>query len=183
MSHINPLTIETAGAAAETLGAIKQKLGVVPNIFATFAHSPAVLNAYLGFSDALGQAKLPADVREQIALAVAGENQCDYCASAHTMMAKGAGVSADEAARNLQGQASDPRTQAILRFSRLVVEERGLVDPQELQTLRNAGVSEQEIVEIIATISINIFTNYFNHIVDTEIDFPRIETGAGRRAA
>lgn len=183
MSNLRPLSIDTPGKAGQILGAVKQKLGVVPNIYATFAHSPAVLEGYLAFGEALAGGKLPAGLREQIALAVAGENTCDYCASAHTALARGAGVDAEEAARNLKGEASDDRVQAILGFARSVVEKRGWLDDGELQALRAAGVSDEEVVEIIANIAANIFTNYFNHIAGTEIDFPVVRTGAERRAA
>lgn len=183
MSNIQALPIDSPGQAGEILGAIKQKIGMVPNIYATFAHSPAVLKGYLGFSEALAGGVLPASVREQIALTVAGQNDCDYCASAHTALAKGAGVSAEEADRNLQGYASDSRVQAILSFVRSVVKKRGLLDSGELEALREAGVSDQELVEILANIAANIFTNYFNHIAGTEIDFPVVRTGARRSAA
>lgn len=183
MSNIQPLSINTPGPAGELLGAVKQKLGVVPNIFATFAHSPAVLKGYLAFNEALAEGTLPASVREQIALTVAGENSCDYCASAHTAMAKGAGVSDEEAARNLEGEASDARVATILAFTKSAVEKRGWIDDEELAELREAGISDEEIVEVIANIAVNIFTNYFNHVAGTEIDFPRVDAGGERRAA
>ena len=183
MSNIQTLSLETPGAAGEILGAIKQKIGVVPNIYASMAHSPAVLAGYLGFSESLGKGTLPASLREQIALTVAGENACDYCASAHTALAKGAGVSAEEASRNLEGHASDARVDAILTFVKAVVRKRGWLDGGELAALRSAGVSDQELVEIIANVAANVFTNYFNHIAGTEIDFPVVRTQADRRAA
>lgn len=182
-TRIHPLPTDTSGEAGELMGAIEQKYGKVPNIMATFAHSPAALNAYLAYNDALSKGELSAAVREQIALTVAGENGCDYCASAHTAMAKGAGVDSDEAARNLEGKASDEKIAAILKFTKSVVDQRGWVDDSEVQALRDAGVSDAELVEIIATIAINIFTNYFNHIAGTEIDFPVVNTGKERRAA
>ncbi|GAB4124749.1 MAG: carboxymuconolactone decarboxylase family protein [Wenzhouxiangellaceae bacterium] len=183
MSNIQPLTSDVAGPAGELLDSIKKKLGVVPNIFATFAHSPAVLEGYLAFSEALAGGVLPASLREQIAIAVAGENSCDYCASAHTALARGAGVSAEEAALNLEGKASDSRVAKILAFARSMVEKRGRLDESELAQLRSAGVSDEELVEILAHVGLNLFTNYFNHIADTEVDFPLIHTGDKRYAA
>jgi AhpD family alkylhydroperoxidase len=128
---------------------------------------------------------LNAALREQIALAVAGENHCNYCASAHTFLAKRAGVDAAEAALNLDGEASDPRTDAILRFARTVVRSRAgwLESRNALNELRELGVSDAEIVEVLAHIGLNLFTNYFNHVVDTEIDFPRVIVDATRSAA
>jgi AhpD family alkylhydroperoxidase len=138
------------------------------------ARSPATLEGFLAFSGALGTGVLSAGLREQIALAVAGENKCDYCASAHTLMAKGAGIGAAEAALNLAGEASDPKVAAILKFARTVVRSRGRFpeNASSLNALRNEGVSDGEIVEILAHVGLNLFTNYFNHVANTEIDFP-----------
>lgn len=94
MPRIAP--IDTAHAAADvqaTLSAVKAKIGMVPNLFTTFAQSPAVLNGYLGFSDALTHGALTGKQREIISLAVAQANGCHYCLSAHTLMGKGAGLS------------------------------------------------------------------------------------------
>ncbi|MGE3703621.1 MAG: carboxymuconolactone decarboxylase family protein [Hyphomicrobiaceae bacterium] len=167
-------------AVAATLDAVKAKLGVVPNIFKTMAQSPAVLNGYLGFSGAIGSGKLPAALREQIALAVAGQNACDYCASAHTALGKMAGLTADEMKRNLTGLASDPKAQAAVTFAGRIVASRGLVSDAEVATVRAAGFSDEEIVEILGNVVANIFTNYFNHLTATDIDFPKVEA---RRAA
>jgi len=119
MSRIPALTLETAtGEAKSTLEAVKGQIGMIPNIFATFAQSPKVLDGYLAFNDALGKGLLSAQLREQIALATAGSNGCDYCASAHTALGKGAGVSEDELKLNLSGISNDPKTQVVLNFVR-----------------------------------------------------------------
>jgi uncharacterized peroxidase-related enzyme len=162
-------------AVADTLDAVKAKLGVVPNIFKTMAHSPAVLNGYLGLSGAIGSGKLSAALREQIALAVAGQNGCDYCASAHTALGKMAGLTAEEIKRNLTGRASDPKAQAAVTFSREIVASRGLVSDAELASVRAAGFSDEEVLEILGNVVVNIFTNYFNHLAATDIDFPKVE--------
>jgi AhpD family alkylhydroperoxidase len=149
------------------------------------AQSPAVLEGFLAFNGALGSGILTAAVREQIALAVAGENACDYCASAHTFLAKAAGIDATEAARNLAGTATDPKVAAIISFARAVVRSRGLlVDPaNSLNELRKAGLTEAEIVETLAHVGLNLFTNYFNHVANTEIDFPFVTAAASISAA
>jgi len=172
MPNIQTVNPNTAGAAGPILESVKKQMGSVPNIFATLAHSPATLEGFLAFSGALGTGELSASVREQIALAVAGLNQCDYCASAHTLMAVGAGVDQTEASNNLRGKATDPRTQAILDFVSKIINKRGDVPTSDVNTLRESGVSNAELVEILAHIAINIFTNYFNHVAQTEIDFP-----------
>lgn len=178
MTNIKPVVLAEADPKArETLTNIEKQLGVIPNIFATFAHSPAVLEAYLGFSGALAKAKLDGKIREQLALTVAGANSCDYCASAHTALGAKAGVSKEELASSLHAHSQDAKTQAVLTFSKLVVEKRGAVQQSDVEALRTAGLSEAEIVEVVAAIGLNIFTNYFNHIAATDIDFPVVRTG------
>jgi uncharacterized peroxidase-related enzyme len=164
---------------------VKAKLGKVPNLLATMAQSPAVLEAYLGFSGALDNGSLDAKRREQIALTVAGVNGCDYCASAHSYIAGVLGIDADEVARNLAGGAKDHKTAAILRFVGNVIRERGRStnNASALNELRNEGVTDAELVEIIAAIALNIFTNYFNHIAATNVDFPLVTVDTERSAA
>lgn len=184
MPRIQPIDHATATGEAKTvLDGVKGAMGAVPNILATFAQSPKVLEGFLAFNTALGQGKLSPRLREQIAVAMAGANTCDYCASAHTALGKGAGVSKDELVRNLRGQSADAKTQAALSFVRKVVVERGHVADADVHALREAGYGDGEIVEIVAHIGLNTFTNYFNHIAETEIDFPVVRTGAEARAA
>ena len=122
-------------------------------------------------------------VLEQIALAVAGESNCDYCASAHTALGKGAGLKSDELARNLRGHSEDPKAQVALRFVKKVVEQRARIADDDVEALRRVGYSDGEIVEIVANIGVNLFTNYFNHIVGTEIDFPFVSAAGAAQAA
>ncbi len=168
---IDPAT--ATGRTAELLGAVKTKLGLVPNLVRVFAQSPAVLQGYLGLGGALEQSSLSAAVREQIALAVAELNSCEYCLSAHSAIGRSVGLTPEaiEAAR--RGQATDPRVAALLRFVRDVVESRGRVSDEALTTVRTAGATDAEIVETIALIVLNIFTNYTNNVARTQIDFPR----------
>lgn len=178
MPRLNPVDPATAPpAAAEILADVKKTIGMVPNIMATMAHSPASLKAYLDFGGTLGGASLSGKVREQIAVTVAGANGCEYCASAHTLLGKKQGVGDDEIARNLDADSSDPKTKAALAFSRALVVKRGWASDEDLQAVRAAGYTDAEIVEIIATVAINTFTNYFNHIAQTENDFPAVAVG------
>ena len=160
--------------AQELLDAAKKKMGIVPNILKGLAQSPAALDAYLSLSGALGGAALGPKIREQIALATAGANGCDYCAAAHTAIGKSLGLDADELGRNLAGGSDDAKTAAALTFTNAVIESRGKVSDDELQTVRDAGFTDGEIVEIVAAIALNTYTNYFNRLADTEIDFPRV---------
>lgn len=177
MTHIRQLELnETAPKAQELLGGVEQKIGIIPNLYKVIAHSPAALEAYLNQGAALASTSLSMKLREQIAVTIAGVNGCDYCASAHTAIGKGAGLSSEELSNNLAGGSSDPKTQAALSFARSVVDRRGRIEESALTTVRDAGFSEGEIVEIVTLVGVNIFTNYLNHIAGTDIDFPVVKT-------
>ena len=175
MSRLTPIDLTQAEGKAKTLlDAVQQKLGMTPNILRTMANAPAALEAYLAFNQSLAGASLDAKTRESIALAVAGANGCDYCASAHTALGGILGIPAGELSANLAGHSDDARLGAILKFANAVVEKRGWVNDEEVAALRAAGLGDREITEIIATVAFNIFTNYFNHIAQTDLDFPLV---------
>jgi uncharacterized peroxidase-related enzyme len=175
VNRINPVDRETSNdRLRKTFDAIQKQLGVVPNMMRTMAQSPAVLDAYLAFGAALHKGLLPASLQEQIALTVAEVNACDYCLSAHSALGRGAGLSSDEVVASREGRASDPRSAAALQFARALVDRRGAVTDQDVVRVRAAGFGDGEIAEIIAHVGLNVFTNYFNRAVRTEIDFPLV---------
>ncbi|MBI1239593.1 MAG: peroxidase-related enzyme [Alphaproteobacteria bacterium] len=174
MPRIAPVSTDTAAPeAANLLSAVKQKLGLVPNLYATVAHSPKALAGLLQLTESLGAGALSAKTRERIALAVAERNGCDYCLSAHTALGKRAGLSEAEIHSARVGRSAEPKEGAAIAFARALVEARGGVSAQDVAAIRNAGFSDEQIVEIIANVALNIFTNYLNEALDVVIDFPR----------
>ena len=163
---------EATGKSKDLLDGVQKKLGMTPNLMGTMAQSPAVLEGYLNFSGALGGGSLPAKLREQIALVVAETNGCAYCLAAHSAVGRILGLSQEEILDSRRGESSEGKTEAALRFARELVTERGRVSDKDLAQVRKAGFSEGEITEIIANVALNLFTNYFNHVADTSIDFP-----------
>lgn len=176
MPRLNAITkTEASEKARILLEGVEKKLGMVPNIMSTMANAPTVLEAYLGFSTALGKGSLPARLREQIALAVGESNGCDYCVSAHAAIGRSAGLSDEEIADSRRGSSPDRKTDAALNFARKLVNERGRVGDDDVEILRAAGFDEGAIAEIVANVALNLFTNYFNHVAETDIDFPEIQ--------
>lgn len=175
MPRIHPLKHEHAqGKAKELLDTVKKKMGGTPNILSTMAHSPAALDSYLSLSGALSQGTFPAGLREQIALAVAGASSCEYCAAAHTAIGKGAGVPEQELALALNGEPTDPKAAAAVRFARTMVEKRGWVSDEDIESFKAAGFDDGQVMEMVAVIALNIYTNFINHVAQTEIDFPKV---------
>ena len=179
MSRLTQVSDDQASpAAADLFTAIKSKVGMVPNLYRVLANEPAALKATLTFGEELGKGSFDQKTREAIALAVAGANNCDYCASAHTAISKNLKVDDAEIQSRLNARSSDDKLQAILTFAKAVVDERGFVSDAQLQAARDAGLNEGEIVETIVNVVANILTNYVNHIAQTDIDFPEVKAQA-----
>jgi uncharacterized peroxidase-related enzyme len=162
-------------SAPETVAmfqSIRGKIGMVPNLYRVAGNRPAVLAGLLGLNENLASGRFDARTREAIALAVAGANECDYCASAHAAISTGLKVPQDAIEAHLVGQSDDPQLAAILGLSIAIVNARGLVTSTELSAAREAGLDEGDIVETVANVVANIFTNYLNHVAETDIDFP-----------
>ncbi len=176
MSRIAPVVSSSIDPkVAATLKQVKASLGMVPNLFATLAHSPAALDGYLSLSKVLSRARLSARQREILALAVAQENECRYCLSAHTALAKAAGVSDAETLKARGGDGEDPFERALASFAKAIVRQRGHVLDKDIENARKGGIDDGLMMEIVANVVVNTFTNYVNEVADTEIDFPVVE--------
>jgi uncharacterized peroxidase-related enzyme len=175
MARIAPVvSANTPAASAPLLAAVKAQLGVVPNMMATMAHAPSVLRGYLGLADALAGGPLSARERELIALAVGETNRCAYCVAAHATLGKGAGLSDAEVAAGRRAQANVPRDRALLQLAQAVAREHGFVGNAVLDDARRAGLSDGEIVAVVAEVALNVLTNTINHVAQTEVDFPAV---------
>ncbi len=172
LAAINPA--DATGKARQLLDAVQARIGMTPNLMKTLAAAPAALEAYLNMSAALSAGGLDAKLREQIALTVAQANSCEYCLSAHSAIGKMVGLKPEEIAASREAHSADARRQAGLQFAQAVVVERGEVSNDAFARVRAAGYTDGEITEIVANVAINIFTNYFNHVAQTDVDFPRV---------
>lgn len=162
-------------AVQPALDSIKGAFGVVPNMFRAVANSSAALNSMWGSFGALGAGKIGARLGEEIAVAIANANNCEYCLAAHTALGRKAGATAEEMAAAQAGKSSDPRTQAALGFALKVVHDRGAISEADVAALKAAGFDDEGIVEIIAHIALNLFTNYINVALRVPVDFPAVQ--------
>ena len=172
MTRIPPVNQDADSRTRELLEAVEKKMGMVPKMVSTMAQSRVVAQAYLSFSGALAAGSLPAPLREQISLVVGELDQCNYCISAHSFFGSKAGLSENGILDARHGMASDEKTNAALVFARRIVEDRGHVSDEDVEEIRRAGYTDGQIAEIVANVVLNIFTNYFNTVAGTEIDFP-----------
>jgi uncharacterized peroxidase-related enzyme len=147
-------------------------------MFKAVANSPAALQSMWGSFGALGGGVIPARLGEQIAVAIANRNACEYCLAAHTALGRKAGASAEEMSAAQGGESTDPKTAAALRFALKLVEARGQVNDADVRAVREAGFNDEEIVEILAHVALNLFTNYVNVAFAVPVDFPAVKLRA-----
>lgn len=174
MSRVNDQTQSLPAASQALLAQVQQAFGATPNMFKLTANSPAALQSMWGAFAALGKGTLGAKLGELIAVAIANRNQCDYCLAAHTALGQNAGLSAADLLEAQSGRSGDAKIASALAFALQVVEGRGQVDQQRFADLRAAGFSDGQIVELLAHIALNLFTNYINIALETPVDFPRV---------
>ena len=173
MQRIPQVSLDQAAAAAKPiLENIQKKYKRVPNIFASVANSPAALKTLAGMFAALDEGALAGKAHEAIALRVGEMHGCRYCTAAHTAKGKMAGWTEAETITLRQGKAQDRKLQALLDLSVSMVQNRGQVTDAEIKTARDAGATDGELLEALAIVVLNTFTNYVNALVQTEVDFP-----------
>jgi len=180
MPRINPIDPTTAHAdAAGPLATMARAFGGrAPNLFTTAAQSPAVVGAMVSFFGFMGKTSVGPQVGEQIALAVAQSNGCSYCLSAHTAIGGLHGLTPDEMTAARDAEATDPKVRALLELAVAVNVARGHIDDAAIAIARDAGLTDAEIVEVVAHVALNVFTNYLNTVAQTTIDFPEVSVAS-----
>lgn len=160
----------------DATGASAQILAAAPiNIYKGLAAHPKVFEAFIAFMKATGDGgALSKAEKEGVMLLVSERRRCDYCLAAHTRIAMGAGLTADQALDARRGTGRDERSQAVLDFAGAVLAKDGFVSDDDLASFRDAGFTDQAVIEVVAAITVMTFTNLYNHVHETEIDFPAV---------
>lgn len=159
-------------AAVATLDNISAQFGFVPNMFATLASNPTVLDVVMTLQGSLGRV-LDAKTRHTIALAVSQANGCDYCLAMHTYVSsKLGGMSDDDIALARTGSSVDPTRAAAARFAQRVVETRGQVSNADIAAIRGAGYTDAQVLAIVAVAVQFLLTNFINNVNQTDVDIP-----------
>ena len=174
MSYVNINTATAAPASQEMLKQIHAAFGTTPNMFKVVSNSPEALKSMWGSFGALGSGTLGAKLGEQLAVAIANRNKCEYCLAAHTALGQGAGVSGEDMTAAQMGKSPDPKIQAALTFALKIVEQRAAISQADIEAVRTAGFNDREIVEIMAHVALNLFTNYVNVAFKVPVDFPKV---------
>ncbi|MEY4564750.1 MAG: alkyl hydroperoxide reductase AhpD [Pseudomonadota bacterium] len=173
MTRIAPATLDSAPAASVArMQAVQKQLGFLPNMMATMGQAPVVLQGYLGLSEALRAGQLTHREREGVALAVAQVNGCDYCLAVHSYFGQRVGMTDAEVQAARQGESAKPRELAVYQLATRVLLKRGHIGDAGMADARATGLDDGLVLEVVAHVAMNFFTNTLNHVVETDIDFP-----------
>lgn len=167
--HVIDPSNETGPGADLLNGPLKKKQ---INIFKGLANNAGVLEAFIAFSGGSKGGALTDAEHEVVALVTAQKRNCEYCLAAHTQIARLTGINEDMALDIRRGQSSDAKQQSLVDFTAAVLETDGFVSDEQLQAFKAAGYDDAAVIEVIAGITVMTFTNLFNHVNETEVDFP-----------
>ncbi len=173
MSNLSALSRQDVSTENQAIfDQLKQAIGMVPNLYATYANSPVALKAILQLGDTLKEGSFTNREIEAIALAISEANDCEYCLAAHTALGKMNGFTEAETLALREASIADDKLNILTRLARAITLTRGRPDQHLIDAFHNAGYSKAALVELIGFVAVNTFNNYLNNIAGTEVDFP-----------
>jgi uncharacterized peroxidase-related enzyme len=151
---------------------LKQRLGKVPNLYATMGYSPFALKAFMNLEETLNGGAFDPKEREAIALVVSEVNECAYCLAGHTMLAIKRGFSKEDTLEIRKGAVEDTKLNAIIQLAKAVTETKGNPSEEYLTKFYDAGFDEGAVMDLIGLVIVRLFTNYVYALTDIPVDFP-----------
>lgn len=166
--HTTESAPETAGEALQTL---QKSVGLIPNLAATMAESPALLRGFLALRGLYAATGFSATEVEVLSLTAAYENDCAWCVAFHTAVALREGVDRDAVDALRQGRApADSRLGALSDFARAMVRNRGHIDPPTWQAFLAAGYSKRQALDVVMGMAFSLMANYTGHLTQAPLD-------------
>jgi uncharacterized peroxidase-related enzyme len=173
MTKFTVHTLETAPAASRPLlEGIRKAFGFVPNLFAVFAESPAALQGALAMAEAFSKSTLSPAQQQLVALAVSEANDCQFCVAAHSTIAKHMAKAdpAAVAATRAREPLADRKLDALVTFTRKIVEQRGFVADADVAAFLEAGYTQAQVIEVLLGVGMKTFNNYVDHIAHVPLN-------------
>lgn len=173
MPRLSVITPEQAsGHTKQLYGAIKSKVGTVPNIYQGVANSTQALEALLHMSGALEEGALTAAEREAVKLVVSEAYGCEYCLAAHSLLGKKAGLTEQEVLGIRRGISQQPKLAGLVKFVSAGIQPQARISDDQLRAVKAAGYNDTQITEALLTVAQTVFTTLFNRVHQTTLDFP-----------
>lgn len=174
MHHFQVHTVDSAPPASKAaLEGLKKNFGLVPNLAATMAESPTLVNGFVGAFVNFAGGSLGAAQRQVILLTSAVTNQCAWAVAFHSAAALGEGVPATDIEAIRAGKPpSDPRYAALSSVARALITKRGALDADDRNAFDAAGFSPAQLLEVIAGLAVSTMANYAGNITNPPLEEP-----------
>jgi uncharacterized peroxidase-related enzyme len=173
MTQFTAHTAESAPAASRPLlEGIGRSFGFVPNLFGVFAESPAALRGALAIYEAFSTSSLAPAEQQLVMIAASEANDCEYCVAAHSTLAKRF-AKVDPALVNATRRReplADAKLDALVTFTRKIVEQRGMLAAAEVDAFLEAGYTRAQVIEVLLGVGMKTFNNYVDHIAHTPLN-------------
>jgi uncharacterized peroxidase-related enzyme len=173
MTQFTAHTTDTAPAASRPLlEDVGKTLGFIPNLYGVFAESPAALRGGLAIYEAFSSSSLSPVEQQIVMLAVSEANDCAYCVAAHSTLAKRFVNVAPEVVDAVRKRTpiADGRLDALARFTRKVVEQRGMLADGDVDAFLRNGFTRAQVLEVLLGVGMKTFNNYVDHIAHTPLN-------------
>lgn len=176
MKTLKPISFEEANENTQNIfNAVKSKIGMVPNLYATMGVSDKLLGGFLAFTETIKSGEFTNKEYEAIALATSQANGCAYCLSAHTTLGKMNGFTEEETLELRTNTIKNTKLNALVSLASEITALHGHPTPQTVQNFFDEGYSKAAFAELIGAIALTTITNYVYHNGGFEIDFPKAQ--------
>ena len=177
-------TLESAPDRSKPLlEALRQNVGMIPNLAAGMAASPELLEGFLTLRRIYANGTFTAAEIQMLSLVAAYENDCSWCVAFHTAMARSEGVALDHIDALRAGrEPDDDYLGPMCEFARAMVRRRGAVSPETLNRFLDAGFSPKQALEVVLGMAFSLMANYAGHLVNPTLD-PPLEAHGWRRSS
>ncbi len=177
--------LETAPAASRLiLDGVVKELGFLPALYAGLSESPTALQVYLDTSKAFSRSSLSAPEQQVVLLTVSVANACEFCVAAHSFIARNMVKVPSPVVDALRtgGRLPDDGLDALAKFTRRIVSERGWVADSAVDDFLGAGFTRAQALDVLVGVAQKTLSNYANHLFKTPVN-PQFASETWQRPA
>lgn len=167
-------TVESAPEASRAaLRTLKGAFGLVPNLAATMAGAPALINTFVAAFGQFGSTGFTDGERQVLLLSNAVANRCAWAVAFHSTLALARGVPESEVeAVRRGGLPSDPRLAALSATTRALIDKRGHLDQADIKTFTAGGFDEAQLLDVVTGLAISTLANYAGNLAGPPLEPP-----------
>lgn len=174
MSSYRIHTVDSAPEKSKpALQGLKEAFGLIPNLAATMAESPVLLNGFVGAFGNFHGGSFTNGERQVLLLTNAVANRCAWAVAFHSVLALKEGVApADVQAIREQRLPQPPTLAALSTLTRALIDKRGHLDDRDSSQFREAGFSHDHVLEVVAGLAVSTMANYAGNITQPALEAP-----------